>query len=84
MTEIFELIWVIVVNMHLWLIISAIVTVMALRDGLIQIAVGFAGLFLFVLMQGWDKIIGEYIMVHLMIAIGLGLIIAFFIWQARD
>ena len=84
LSETFDIIWAIVVNMHLWLILSAIVTVMALREGLIQVAIGFGSLFFFILMMGWDKILGKYVMVHGMIAIGLGLIVSFFIWQFKD
>ena len=84
LSETCEIIWIIIKNMHLWLILSAIVTIMALREGLIQIAIGFGALFLLILMFKWDVILGEYIMTRSMIAIGLGLIIAFFVWQFKD
>jgi len=84
LTAFFEVTWAIVKNMHLWLILSAFVTLMAMKEGLIQVAVGFAGLFFLILFLGWDKILGDYIMVHGMIAVGLGLLIAFFIWEFKE
>ena len=42
-----EFIWLIVKTLHFWLIISAIVTATALREGLIEVTVGFGAVFIF-------------------------------------
>ena len=82
--EVVNVIWSLITNLHLWLILTALVAAMAAKEGVIEITVGFAGLFFLILMLGWDELIGEYVMVHALIAIGLGLAVAFFIWLARE
>ena len=82
--ELFELIWILVKNLHLWLILTAFATFFTLKEGVIEAAVGFAGLFLLIIMFKFDEVLGKYIMSYGGIAIGLGLFIGFCIWQARD
>ena len=84
LSDLFDIIWAILVNMHLWLILSAIITVLALRDGLIQVAIGCCSIGFLIIFFKWDVILGEYFMTRSMVAVGLGLIVAFFIWQFKD
>ena len=83
-TEMFELIWILVKNLHLWLILTAFATIYTLKEGVIEATIGFASLFLLIFMFQIEDVLGKYIMSYSGIAIGLGLFIGFFIWQARD
>jgi cytochrome b len=84
MLELIEITWSLITNMHLWLILTALVAAMAAKEGVMEITIGFVGLFFLILMLGWDELLGEYVMVNALIAIGLGLMVAFFIWLAKE
>ena len=84
MLELLEVLGNIFIHMHLWLILTAIVASMCINQGAVEVGVGFLGLFFFILMMGWDKWIGEYVMIHCSIAIIFGLGIGFFIWIFKN
>jgi hypothetical protein len=81
--EMLEFIWIIVKNLHLWLILTAIATMYTLQEGVIEASVGFASLFFLIFFFEFHEVLGEYIMSYSGIAIGLGLFIGFCIWLLR-
>ena len=83
MSEFFGFLWSLVINLHLWLFLSAAITAMAIKEGIIQVAVVFGGLFLMLICFAEDWLSIET-MSRIFLAIMVGLAVAFFIWIARD
>ena len=80
-----EFIWLIVKTLHFWLIISAIVTATALREGLIEVTVGFGAVFIFLsYLYSKDSFLSIDIFARIVLAIIVGLFIAYFIWLAKN
>ena len=84
MEDVINTIWIIIKNLHLWLIVSFIVCIMAAKEGVIQVAVGIGAIFFLILFLKLDVIIGNYIMTRFIIAVGVGLFVGFFVWIAKE
>ena len=81
MLEMIQALWAVVKVLGvLGLIISAIVIYVSIKEGLIQTAIGFGSIFFLIILFGWHEFLGEQFMVTFMLAIVVGIAIAFFIW----
>jgi hypothetical protein len=77
----FEFLWIIVKNTHVWLLLSACIVAVGVKDGFAGVAVTFGGLFLFLLCF---DIFEMETLARIFLAIAVGLGITFFVWIARD
>jgi len=85
MSEFFTVLWNFVCGMGLLGMIGIVIVIYcALDQGLVLAAVGFASIFFLICFFGWNEFFGEEFMAKFMIAVGTGLLIAFFVWQVRD
>jgi hypothetical protein len=83
MLEFLGFIWTIVKVLHLWLILSAAITVMALKEGIISVAVAFGGVFIMLLYLDCSNFLSIGTQSRIFLALVVGLIVAFFIWLAK-
>ena len=81
MLETLEFIWLIIKILHVWLILSAAITVMALKEGIVQVAVVFGGLFLMLLCF---EIFSDETISRIFLALVVGLVVAFSIYILRN
>ncbi len=80
-----EFIWLIVKTLHFWLILSALITATALREGLIEVTVGFGAVFIFLsYLYSKGSFLSIDIFARIVLAIIVGLFIAYFIWLAKN
>jgi hypothetical protein len=84
MLETLQFLWLIVKILHVWLILSAAITVMALKEGLVQVAVVFGGLFVMLLYFNRDEYLSIETISRICLALIVGLVVAFCIWVMRD
>jgi hypothetical protein len=84
MLETLQFLWLIVKILHVWLILSAAITIMALKEGLVQVAVVFGGLFVMLLYFNQDEILSIETVSRIFLALIVGLVVAFCIWVMKD
>ena len=85
MLETLQFLWLIVKVLHVWLILSAAITVMALKEGLVQVAVVFGGLFIMLLCFNHDEcLLSIETISRICLALIVGLVVAFCIWVIKD
>ena len=58
-------------------ILTAIITMYALKEGLVETAIGFGAIFFLIIFFGWNEIVGRQFMMSFMLAIVTGITIAF-------
>jgi hypothetical protein len=76
-----EFLWIIVKNTHVWLLLSACIVAVGVKEGFIEVAVTFSGLFILLLCFNFLE---TETLARIFLAISVGLGITFFIWIARD
>ena len=81
MLEALEFIWLIIKILHIWLLLSLAIAIMALKEGIVQVAVVFGGLFVMLLCF---EIFSIETMSRIFLALIVGLVVAFSIWVMRD
>ena len=84
MLEALEFLWTITKILHVWLILSAAITIMALKEGIIQVAVVFGGLFVMLLCFNRDEYLSIETISRICLALIVGIVVACFIWLVRD
>lgn len=84
MLEVIHALWAVIKVLGvLGVILTAIITMYALKEGLIEAVVGFGSIFFLIIFLGWHEIVGEQFMVSFLLAIITGLVIAFIVWATR-
>jgi hypothetical protein len=84
MLETLQFLWLITKILHVWLILSLAITIMALKEGIVQVAVVFGGLFVMLLYFNQDEILSIETVSRIFLALIVGLVVAGFIWVMRD
>jgi hypothetical protein len=64
-------------------VLSGVVVLYALKEGVVEAATGFGAIFFMFIFLGWDKFVGMQFMMSFMLAIVVGLVIAVIFWANR-
>ena len=84
MLETLQFLWLITKILHVWLFLSLAITIMALKEGIVQVAVVFGGLFVMLLYFNRDEYLSIETISRIFLALVVGLVVAFSIWVMRD
>ena len=84
MSDVIQALWAVIKLLGVFgTILTAIITMYALKEGLIEAATGFGAIFFLIIFFGWHEFLGEAFMVSFLLAIITGLTIAFIVWATR-